>query len=132
RDLRPARRERRLILAQRLEQGLDPVELGLREFRPGAADVDELAVALLPHEQGADALGAGPLPRHPAADHDLLATDVLDLDPRVAAPAGQVERVDPLCHNAFKPLLTGRGEDVGAAADDMFGRLPALAVEVQA
>ena len=42
------------------------------------------------HEQRPEPSRAGALARQPAADHELLAVDVLDLQPLVRAPAGSV------------------------------------------
>ena len=87
------------------------------------------------HEQRADAVGAPPLPRQPPADHELLALDVLDLDPRAGAPARLIAGVQALGHDALEPLGP-RGLEQRRAAARMRRRnppcRPAQAERVQA
>src|SRR5260221_7741856 len=48
------------------------------------------------------------LPFEPASDDELLAIVILDLEPRTAAPARLVARVQLLGHDAFEPGLGAR------------------------
>ena len=80
-------------------------------------------------EQGADAPLAPSLACQPAADHELLAPDVLDLDPRRAARARFVGRIEALGDDALELLLGGRLEHVAPAPFEVTGRLPGLAAE---
>ena len=105
---------------QRRQQRLQPVELGLGEARADAAGVAQLAVRAraCPPAARRSAPGAA-LPRQPAADQQLLALDVLDLHPAVAAPPGLVGAVQPLGDHALQALLGADGEHLRAVADDV-------------
>ena len=79
-------------------------------------------------QQRADAVAALAVARHPAADDDLLARGVLDLQPVRGAPPGLVARVQALGDDALEALLLGGGEHLRAVADDVVGHPPAPAV----
>src|SRR5262249_20591714 len=80
--------KRRALAPQACEQAAEPIELLLAEAGAHAPGVAQPAAALIhAHEQRADAVAAAPLAGHPATDHELLAPEVLDLQPaRAAAP----------------------------------------------
>src|SRR6202008_2291560 len=105
--------------------------LALGEAGPDAAGVAQVPVLADADEQRADPVAAAPVSRHPAADDDLLAVGVLDLDPRRGAPPRLVGRVQALADDALEALRLGRGQDVRAAAGHVVRRAPAVAVEVE-
>src|SRR6185312_11996284 len=80
--------ERRGVALERAQERGEAVELALGEARAHAAGVAQVPVLAHADEQRADAVAPAPLPRHPAADDDLLAVGVLDLDPGRSATAG--------------------------------------------
>src|SRR3954463_14587437 len=109
----------------------EAVELGLGEAGADLPGVAQVAVLADADEQRADALAPAPLPRHPAADHDLLAVEFFALAPARTAPPRLVRRVEPLGDDALEALLGGRLEDLLAVPRDVVGRAPAVAVEVE-
>ncbi len=124
--------ERRVLALQRREQLAELVELGVGEAGADAPGVAELAVGVIDaDEQRADPLAPAPLAGQPAADHELLAAEVLDLQPAAVACAGRVGRVQPLGDDALELLRGGRREHVLGLAGQMVRRLPARAVELE-
>ena len=87
------------------------------------------AVLLDADEQRADAIRALAGARHPAADDDVLAAHVLDLQPALRAAAGLVRAVEPLRDDALEAVLEARREHGRAVADDVIGRAPRRALE---
>ncbi len=77
-------------------------------------------------EEGADAVVRESLLGYPAADDELLAVGVLDLDPGGGAPAGLIGGVEALGDNSLEPLLGAGGEDGGSIFEEVLGGLPAL------
>src|SRR5204862_3788569 len=128
RGVRPGGVERRGLALERGEQAAQAVELGPGETGADATGEPQRTVLPDSHEQRADAVAAPSLPRQPAADHELLALDVLDLHPVGAAPPGLVRAVQSLRDDALEALRLAGGEHLLAVADDVVGRLPALAV----
>ena len=97
-----------------------------RRFGEAGTDaprIPEFSVLIEAHQQRPDPLGAAPFAGNPAADHQLLAGGVLELDPRPGAPAGLIARIDPLGDDPFKPLRT-RGLEQSFAFARMGGRHP--------
>jgi hypothetical protein len=70
--------------------------------------VTQLVALAHPDQQRPDAVAPAAVARHPAADDDLLAVEVLDLDPGEAAPPGLVGRVQALGEDALEALLRRR------------------------
>ena len=101
-------------------QGLQPcgevVEGPLGEPGADPARVPQRAgggwVRVDAHEQRADPVRAPALAGQPAADHQLLAADVLELDPRPRAPSGLIARVPALGHHALQALGGGRLQEL--------------------
>ena len=86
---------------------------------------------MVAEQQRADAILALPLPRHPAADDQLLPALVLHLDPGSGAAAGLVWAVEALGHHALEPLLAGGFEQRLALAPMRGGRPPGRVLEPQ-
>src|SRR5690606_30900684 len=119
------------LAPQRLEALAQHAQLGLAEAGTDLARVAQaapLAVALVvaDHER-ADPPCATPLPGHPAADHDLLPTHVLDLEPLAAALAGPVGAVKALGDDPLQATLTRGGQEPGAVTRVVARDVPALA-----
>ena len=125
------RRERRRVGPQRLEAGGELVERRLREAGADAPREPQFTRFEVAHQQRADPLLAPPLARQPAADHELLAAGVLELQPGAVARAGLVARVEALGDHAFEPLPAGRVEQLRAAARVSLGHPPRRAGELQ-
>ena len=73
-----------MLLLERREQRREPLELVVGEAGPDAPDVAQAPAVLVvsdPDEQRADPVAAAAFAGQPAADDELLALDVLDLDP---------------------------------------------------
>ena len=108
-------------------------QLGLREAAADPAGVAQpppsVVVLVVADQDGADRLRPAPLPGQPAADHELLAADVLDLQPGAAAPSGQVAAVEPLGDQPLEAALPVSSSSAFALAAVVAGRLPARAVE---
>src|SRR6185312_2985288 len=109
----------------------EPLQLGFVEARADLAGIPQLAALGVVHAQleRAEPPGARASPLRPAADHQLLALRVLDLQPAPVALAGQVARVEPLGDDALQALLARGGEQRAAVALVVGGHAPVLAVE---
>ena len=94
------------------------VEGLLGEAGSHAPRVDERAVAVIAHQQRADAPGAPALAGDPAADHELLTSGVLDLQPRTGAAARLVVGVQALGDDPLEALRRRRLEQAPAGVAD--------------
>src|SRR5205085_2202797 len=129
---RLAARERALLRAQRLERPPEQRERLLREAGADLAGVDKAAlVVVVADGERADPPAPAPLPRGPAADHQVLAGDVLHLHPRRAAAARLVRAVEPLRDDPLQPLVAGRREQGRAVAAMVGRRAPARSLELE-
>src|SRR5215208_2281987 len=101
------------------EQPAEPVELLVVEAGADATRVAQRAlVVVVADEDRADPVAPPALAREPAADHELLAGEVLDLDPARAAAARLVRPVEPLGDDALEALLA-RGPEQRRAGTDV-------------
>ena len=91
--------KRRGVTLKRRHQASEPVELLLAKAGAHAPGVAQHAAFVDAEEQGPDALCAAPLPRRPAADHELLAAH-----PRAGKPAGLVATVQALGDDPLQAL----------------------------
>src|SRR3989442_11158123 len=91
-----------------LHQGGELLEHRVGKACAHLARVDELAIVVIADEQRTRQSSALAFALEPAADHQLLAHPVLDLDPGAAALARFVGRVKLLGHDAFEPCLAAR------------------------
>ncbi len=119
---------------ERREQPPQRVQLAFGEAGADRADVGEAARLGDAHQQRPDpagpATGTGP----PAADHYLLITEVLDLEPVRRAAAGFVGRVEALGHDPLHALLAARLPHVGArrfGAEERRHGLELIAVQLE-
>src|SRR5207248_7709144 len=103
-------RERRHLLAQLVEQAVG-------EAGADVPRVDELPAVVVAEEEGTDGAGPPAFARRPAADHELLAPVVLDLEPGPRALAGLVDAVEALGHDALEARALAGLDDVGPTAD---------------
>ena len=97
------------------------LELGLVETGADATGVAQHLPArprllVVAHQQRADLPACAALARQPPADHELLAVDVLDLQPIPAALAGPVGGVEALGDHSLETVLGGGREEVAPAA----------------
>jgi hypothetical protein len=76
-------------------------------------------------QQRADAVAALALARHPAADHELLASTFLIFTQSARAQPGPVGGVQALGDDPLETLLGARREQRPPVAEDVLGRLPA-------
>src|SRR3954452_23809209 len=129
--LRLAALERRAIPLEWLEQFAEAHEVLLLEARADVSDVDQPVAVVDAHDERAEALSAPALARHPAADHDLLALDVLDLQPVAAALARLVDAVELLGDHPFEAVLPAGLEKALAVAGVVGGRAPAGPLQLQ-
>jgi hypothetical protein len=108
---RLAARERRLVAGQGPQP---PPQLGAIRIAvadPDLAGVAQAAVLVaMADQQRAEPIGAAHVAAQPAADHELLALRVLDLDPRAAAPPRLVAAVEAFGHDPLESLRPGGGE----------------------
>src|SRR2546428_7607559 len=95
------------------------------------AGVDELAIVVIADEQRTRQSSALAFALEPAADHQLLAHPVLDLDPGAAALARLVGRVKLLGHDAFEPCLAARLPHRPPRSLLVWRLLPPSALELQ-
>ena len=123
------------LAAQRLEALGEQPQHVLGEAGPDLAGEAQVAIVALPlpvaDQQRADPAAAATLTGQPAADHDLLAAHVLDLEPVAAALAGPVGRGEAFGHDSLEPALLAQRQHRGAVAAVVARRLPALAVEFE-
>ena len=96
-------------LSKRLEPLPEPLQLGAVEARADLGHVDEPPAVVDPDVKGAEA-GPSALGIGVAADHELLATLALDLEPRARA-SRYVGARRPLGQDAFEPGLRGGLEE---------------------
>src|SRR5439155_13616580 len=102
----------------------------LGETGPDVARVLQAAGALDTDEQRAEQAGPPPFAWLPASDHDLLAAEVLDLQPAARPLARLVTRRQAFGNDALQAVLAGHGLHVGASLAGERGRcLPARALE---
>src|SRR5271166_58917 len=127
----PAGREWRCAPLQRGEQVAQALELAVAEAAAHASDIAQPPVLVDTEQQRADPLGAFALAGHPAADHELLAAEALDLHPVSRAQAGLIDGVQALGHDPLETLLGAGRKQRRALPDDVLGRAPALAVQAQ-
>ena len=121
-----------VVALERGEQPVQAVELAVGEAGADPAGVAQVMVVVLDRdEQRADALPPASLPRHPSADDDVGALDVLDLAPRRRPAARLVRAVQALGDDALQPLRAGGGDEVLPVADHVVGNLPVGAPEVE-
>ena len=74
---------------------------------------------------------AAALAGHVAADYELLAAAILDLDPVGAAPPGPVRAREPLGDDPLEAAFARGGEEGLAVADAVPGGLPGRTVKAQ-
>ena len=80
-------------------------------------------------QQSADDSGAPPAAGRPAADDELLAVHVLELQPAAVAPARAVGAVEAFGEDALETADAARLEHVVQSARELWRRLPMPAVE---
>src|SRR5215218_9430137 len=127
--------ERAVVPAQRLEDPGEPVELCVAEAgadAPGVAEPSSFAAFLVvTDEEGAERSRAAALPREPAADDELLAAEVLHLQPGACPAPGQVAAVKPLGDEPLEGALLREAEQRRALAAVIARRLPVRALQLQ-
>src|SRR3989442_10474648 len=114
-----------------LHQGGELLEHRVGKACAHLARVDELAIVVIADEQRTRQSSALAFAFEPAADPQLLAHPVLDLDPGAAALARLVGRVKLLGHDAFEPCLAARLQHRRPASLFVWRRLPRSAFELQ-
>src|SRR4029078_4907940 len=99
--------ERGRLAPQRRELLHQHVELGVVEARAAVARPHELRSALDGQHERAEGVVAAAPPARVAGDRELLALLRLDLQPRLAAPPGQVAAGRPLRDDALEAVRPG-------------------------
>src|SRR5579859_2053315 len=123
--------ERAGLDLERLHQALQLAEHRVAEASAYLAGVHKLAVLVIADQERAGLTATLALAFHPTPDHKLLPVAVLDLQPRPAAPAGLITRVESFGHDPFKPGLRARLEHRLPTALCVRRRLPGRAGELQ-
>src|SRR6202022_5000834 len=95
------------------------------------ARVHHLRAVVVADQEGTDAALPGARSGKPAADDELLAEVVLDLQPGVRALARLVAAVEALGHDALEAELLAGGQRRLALSPGRGGRLPVAALELE-
>ena len=119
------------VTGQGRQQLVQPVQGGVAEAGPHPPGEAQRGALVVPGQEGPDAALTVARAGQPAADDDLLAQVVLDLDPAARAPARLVGRAQALGHHALQTLAAGHLEQVGPAAHVRGRHLHAGATEGQ-
>src|SRR6476646_4302828 len=104
---------------------------GAEAAADAAGEAQRTGLRVHPEQECAEARAARAPAGRPAADEELLATDVLDLDPRARAPSGLIRRVPALGDDSLETLIGARAQDRLAVSGEVLGSAPVLAVELQ-
>src|SRR5438128_5374044 len=126
-----ARGERVLVRGEWFQLCVQLVERPVCESRSDLAGIHEPAIVVVTHEQRARVAAPLAFALEPAADDELLAVVVFDLDPRPAAPARLVLRIELFGDHTLQPCPRARGEHRLAAAFLERRGLPRRAPELQ-